>query len=92
MASLCNLVRSGAVCLRRGFHSSSFLHENIGVVGIPLSKGQRKTGVDRGPDDLRDFGTVRALTKYGWNVTGMCNSATMCRHKTVVCKHSYTTL
>jgi len=73
MASLCNLVRSGAVCLRRGFHSSSFLHENIGVVGIPLSKGQRKTGVDRGPDDLRDFGTVRALTKYGWNVTDYGN-------------------
>ncbi len=54
----------------RGFHSSGGLYENIGVVGIPLAKGQRQAGVDRGPDDLRDFGTVRALTKYGWNVTG----------------------
>ena len=54
----------------RAFHSSNFLYENIGVVGIPLAKGQRKTGVDKGPDDLRDFGTVKALTKYGWNVTG----------------------
>jgi len=57
----------------RAFHSSNFLYENIGVVGIPLAKGQRKTGVDKGPDDLRDFGTVKALTKYGWNVTDYGN-------------------
>ena len=70
MALFRSLVRMGVAEARRGFQSSSQLYENIGVVGIPLSKGQRKTGVDRGPDDLRDFGAVRALTKYGWNVTG----------------------
>jgi len=75
MALFRSLARMGAAEARRGFQSSSQLYENIGVVGIPLSKGQRKTGVDRGPDDLRDFGAVRALTKYGWNVTDYGNVA-----------------
>jgi len=73
MAFLSGLSRGRFVSAIRAFHSSGFLHENIGVVGIPLSKGQRKTGVDRGPDDLRDFGTLKALTRYGWNVTDYGN-------------------
>ena len=71
MAFLSSISCGRLVNAIRSVHSSTFLHENIGVVGIPLSKGQRKTGVDQGPDDLRDFGTLKALTKYGWNVTGM---------------------
>lgn len=73
MAFLSSLSRGRFLGAIRSFHSSAFLHESIGVVGIPLSKGQRKTGVDNGPDDLRDFGTLKALTKYGWDVTDYGN-------------------
>ena len=54
----------------RAFHSSNRLFESVGVVGIPLSKGQRKAGVDRGPKEIRDFGTLKALANRGFNVTG----------------------
>lgn len=33
----------------------------IGIVGAPLSKGQPKLGVDKGPDVLRKFGLIKQL-------------------------------
>lgn len=58
-----------------GFHVDALLGQNLGVVGLPFAKGQRKGGVEKGPDDLREFGTLKNLCKYGWHVTDYGNIA-----------------
>lgn len=34
---------------------------NVGVLGVPFDKGQKMSGVDLGPQSLRDAGLVEKL-------------------------------
>ncbi|WAR19044.1 ARGI-like protein [Mya arenaria] len=40
----------------------------LGVVGVPVSKGQRRDGTEKGPQALRDGGLVERLKKIGCDV------------------------
>jgi len=55
------------------FSTSASTSNSIGVVGIPLSKGQRKSGVEQGPDDLRNFGLLNSLLKTGHDINDYGN-------------------
>ncbi|XP_076366680.1 arginase-1-like [Tachypleus tridentatus] len=41
---------------------------NIGIIGAPLSKGQRKSGVEKGPLAIRDGGLLEKMQGLGLNV------------------------
>ncbi|WAR19038.1 ARGI1-like protein [Mya arenaria] len=41
----------------------------LGVVGIPISKGQRRNGTEKGPQTLRDGGLLERLRKFGCEIT-----------------------
>ncbi|XP_052269200.1 arginase-1-like [Dreissena polymorpha] len=43
--------------------------DTLGIVGVPVSKGQRRDGTEKGPQVLRDGGLIEKLTRFGWNVT-----------------------
>ncbi|XP_028676494.2 arginase-1 isoform X1 [Erpetoichthys calabaricus] len=43
-------------------------HHSIGVVGVPISQGQGKAGVEKGPDFLYNAGLVDKLKKQGCRV------------------------
>uniref|UniRef100_A0A1B6CW41 Arginase n=2 Tax=Clastoptera arizonana TaxID=38151 RepID=A0A1B6CW41_9HEMI len=47
---------------------STFESQKIGVIGVPFHKGQRKDGVDKGPEVLRNGGLLTELLKLGHNV------------------------
>lgn len=38
---------------------------NIGVLGVPFGKGQRKYGVEDAPKFLRDYGLLTRLKELG---------------------------
>ncbi|CAB3383728.1 Hypothetical predicted protein [Cloeon dipterum] len=40
----------------------------VGVVGVPFEKGQRNTGVSRGPEVLRAAGVIQDLSSFGCDV------------------------
>lgn len=40
----------------------------VGIVGIPFSKGQPKSGTECGPDVMRNAGLTKRLTNYGCDV------------------------
>ncbi|KAH3854398.1 arginase-1-like [Dreissena polymorpha] len=42
--------------------------KKLGVVGVPVSKGQRRDGTDKGPKFLRDGGLLERLKKIGCEV------------------------
>lgn len=49
--------------------SEHFLKEHtVTIVGCPFSGGQRRTGVDGGPNQLVEAGLVGQLEELGWNV------------------------
>ncbi|XP_013794391.1 arginase-1-like [Limulus polyphemus] len=41
---------------------------NIGIIGVPFSKGQRKSGVEKGPLAIRDGGLLEKMQELGLNV------------------------
>ncbi len=40
----------------------------VSVIGCPVSLGQGKTGVQRGPDVIRNAGLIRRLERADWTV------------------------
>ncbi|XP_023686785.2 arginase-1 [Paramormyrops kingsleyae] len=56
----------GAV--RSAFHIHKRPHHSVGIIGAPFSKGQRKDGVEKGPDLIRNAGLVEKLKAQGCTV------------------------
>lgn len=49
-------------CLQKVFKRCLHVKEtNVGIVGIPCEKGQKKSGVALGPQALRDGGLIEEL-------------------------------
>lgn len=46
----------------------NFSTSPIGILGVPLSKGQPKSGVDQAPDVLRSYGLIKQLQDLGLDV------------------------
>lgn len=49
--------------LIRAFHTSKLIrdHNRFGIIGVPFAKGQRKSGVDCGPEAIRNGGLISNL-------------------------------
>ncbi|XP_045175163.1 arginase, hepatic-like [Mercenaria mercenaria] len=55
--------------MKMGRRGSLGTWRQLGVVGVPVSKGQRKDGTEKGPDYLRKAGLVERLQSIGCEVT-----------------------
>ncbi|XP_058875409.1 arginase-1-like isoform X1 [Acipenser ruthenus] len=43
-------------------------HHSVGIIGAPFSRGQRKDGVEKGPDYIRTAGLIEKLQAQGCQV------------------------
>lgn len=41
---------------------------SISIIGVPFNGGQPKSGVEKGPEELRKAGLVDAVKHAGWKV------------------------
>jgi len=48
-----------------------FSNKTVGLLGVPLCKGQPRGGVENGPNTLREAGLVDRLKKYNSNITDL---------------------
>ncbi|XP_054714355.1 arginase-1-like [Uloborus diversus] len=46
----------------------SFSTKPIGLIGAPISKGQKRSGVDQTPDVIRKAGLIKELKDFGLNI------------------------
>ncbi|KAG0712895.1 Arginase-2, mitochondrial [Chionoecetes opilio] len=60
------LITASPRCLAR--HMSSLPRGGVGVVGAPFNKGQRREGVSKGPQVIRETGVLEHLTSLGLDV------------------------
>ena len=44
------------------------MSSNLSIVGAPFNGGQPKSGVEKGPAELRKAGLVSVIEKTGWKV------------------------
>ncbi|GAB1598109.1 arginase, hepatic-like [Argonauta hians] len=66
--SCVNLLRPTPQVALHGAIKRNLHFQNIGVIGVPLNKGQGKQGVELGPRALRDSGLITSLENLGHKI------------------------